>query len=95
MPAIGVLILELHMEDSHSLKDRRHYVKSLKDRLRARFNVAVAEIGETELWQSATIAVVTVSSEQSRAAQVLENVERDAANLLGRALSGSTTEWLA
>ena len=82
------------MEDSHSLKDRRHYVKSLKDRLRARFNVAVAEIGETELWQSATVAVVTVSSDQSRAAQVLESAERDAANLLGRALAGATTEWL-
>lgn len=82
------------MEDSHSLKDRRHYVKSLKDRLRARFNVAVAEIGETELWQSATVAVVTVSSDQLRAAQVLESAERDAANLLGRALAGATTEWL-
>src|SRR5579883_2856881 len=43
MPAIGVLTLEIHVEYSHSLKDKRHVVKSLKDRLRERFNVAVAE----------------------------------------------------
>ena len=44
MPSIGVIILELRLDDAHSLKDKRHYVKSLKDRLRGKFNVAVAEI---------------------------------------------------
>ena len=95
MPAVGVLILELQMEDAHSLKDKRHYVKSLKDRLRSKFNVAVAEIDHQDLWQRGTIAVVTVSGEQSHAEQVLQNVERDAAALLGRVLAGTTTEWLA
>jgi uncharacterized protein len=42
MSSVGVLILELRLDDAHSLKDKRHYVKSLKDRLRAKFNVAVA-----------------------------------------------------
>ena len=44
MPTIGVLTLEFSLPDAHSLKDKRHTVKSLKDRLRSRFNVAVAEI---------------------------------------------------
>ena len=44
MPVIGVLTLEIHVEDSHSLKEKRHVVKSLKDRLRVRFNVSVAEV---------------------------------------------------
>ena len=44
MAAIGVITFELRLDDSHSLKDKRHFVKSLKDRLRAKFNVAVAEI---------------------------------------------------
>ena len=44
MPAVGVIIFELNIEDAQSLKDKRHYVKGLKDRLRAKFNVAVAEI---------------------------------------------------
>lgn len=95
MPAIGVLILELRLEESHSLKDKRHYVKSLKDRLRAKFNVSVAEIDYHDLWQRGLVAVATVSGDQSHAEQVLQNVERDAALLLGPLLVSVTTEWLA
>jgi hypothetical protein len=43
MPSVGVITFELRMPDAHSLKDKRHFVKGLKDRLRAKFNVAVAE----------------------------------------------------
>ena len=95
MPCVGVLILELRLDDAHSLKDKRHYVKSLKDRLRSKFNVAVAEIDHQDLWQRGTVAVVTVSEDRTRAAQVLENVDRDAAALLGGVLVGSSTEWLS
>ncbi len=95
MPAIGVIIFELRLDESHSLKDKRHYVKSLKDRLRSKFNVSVAEIDGQDTWQRSVVAVATVSADQSHAAQVLENVERDAASLLGRMLVGVSTEWLA
>ena len=95
MPSVGVLILELRLEESHSLKDKRHYVKSLKDRLRSKFNVAVAEIDHQDLWQRGVIAVVTVSGDRTYAEQVLQNVERDAASLLGPLLVGVSTEWLA
>jgi len=50
VPAVGVITFELRLEDSHSLKDKRHYVKGLKDRLRARFNVSVAEIDGLDSW---------------------------------------------
>ena len=95
MPSVGVMILELRLDESHSLKDKRHFVKSLKDRLRSRFNVSVAEIDYQDLWQRGLIAVATVSSDQPRAEQVLQNVERDAAQLLGPLLVTVTTEWLA
>ena len=65
MPTIGVLTLELRIDDSHSLKDKRQVVKSLKDRLRHKFNVSVAEIDYQDLWQRALIAAVTVSSGQT------------------------------
>src|SRR5271155_3835345 len=64
MPSIGVITFELRLDDSHSLKDKRHFVKSLKDRLRAKFNVAVAEIDYQDLWQRALVAAVTVSPDQ-------------------------------
>ena len=94
MPAIGALTLELHVEGSHSLKDKRHVVKSLKDRLRERFNVAVAEIEGLESWQHAVVAVVTVSNDRVRAEQILQAAESMAADLLGGALTSSQLEWM-
>lgn len=94
MPAIGVLTLEIRVEDSHSLKDKRHVVKGLKDRLRDRFNVAVAEIAGLDSWQSSVVAAVTVSNDRVHAEQVLQAVEARAASLLGGSLTGSSIEWL-
>jgi len=94
MPSVGVLTLELHLPESHSLKDKRHTVKSLKDRLRSRFNVAVAEIGYQDIWQRSLISAVTVSGDHAHAEQVLQSVEREAAHLLGGALVEATVEWM-
>jgi hypothetical protein len=94
MPSIGVLTLQVRLEDAHSLKDKRHVVQGLKDRLRHRFNVAVAEIDCQDLWQRAVVAAVTVSADRARASQVLENVEKESAGLLGAALVGVDLEWL-
>ena len=94
MPSIGVLTLELHLDGAHSLKDKRHTVKGLKDRLRSRHNVAVAEIGYQELWQRSLVSAVTVSGDRTRAEAVLQSVEREAAAILGGTLVGSTVEWL-
>lgn len=95
MAAIGVLTLELRLENSHSLKDKRHVVKSLQDRLRNKFNVSVAEIDFQDLWQRAAIAAVTVSSDHVHAEKVLQSVEDEAASLLGADLVDTTVEWLS
>jgi uncharacterized protein YlxP (DUF503 family) len=95
MPSIGVITFELRMDEAHSLKDKRHFVKGLKDRLRAKFNVAVAEIGHQDSWQVGLVAAVTVSPDQPFAEKVLQSVEREAASLLGPSLVDVTVEWLA
>lgn len=95
MPSIGVITFELRIDDARSLKDKRHYVQGLKDRLRSKFNVAVAEIDAQESWQRGVIACVTVSSDQKYAEQLLQAVEREAAGLLGGILVDATIEWLA
>ncbi len=94
MPSIGVLTLELRLPESHSLKDKRHTVRGLKDRLRGRFNVAVAEIAYQDTWQRALISAVTVSSDHEHAAGILERVEKDAAAFLGGSLVDATLEWI-
>lgn len=94
MAAIGVLTLELRVEGSHSLKEKRHVVQSLKDRLRHKFNVAVAEIDHQDLWQRATLAAVTVSSDRGIAEKTLLGVEEESASMAGGALVGTSVEWI-
>lgn len=94
MAAIGVLTLELRLEHSHSLKDKRHVVKGLAERLRNRFNVAVAEVDFQDLWQRALLAAVTVSSDRVHAEKLLRAVEDEAAATLGDGLAAATVEWL-
>jgi uncharacterized protein YlxP (DUF503 family) len=93
MATIGVLTLELRLENSHSLKEKRHVVEGLKTRLRNKFNVAVAEIDHQDLWQRATVAAVTVSSDHIHAEKVLRSVEDEAAAQLGPELAQATVEW--
>jgi len=94
MAAIGVLTLELRIDSSHSLKEKRHVVQSLKERLRHKFNISVAEIAHQDLWQRATVAAVTVSSDRENAEKVLRSVEDEAAGLVGSALVEATVEWI-
>ena len=56
---IAFLTLELHIEAAQSLKDKRQVLRSLKDRLRASFNVSVAELDPSPIWNRATIGVVS------------------------------------
>ena len=94
MAAIGVLTLELRLENSHSLKEKRHVVKGLQERLRNKFNVAVAEIDYQDLWQRSVVAAVTVSSDHMNAERVLQSVEAEAASLLGPGLANVSVEWI-
>ena len=93
MAVVGVATLELRIEHAHSLKEKRHVVKSLKERLRGKFNVSVAEIDDQDLHNSAVLAVATVSSSRPFAEKVLQAVEREAAELVGPMLIRFETEW--
>jgi len=75
---IASLTLELRIEGAHSLKDKRQVVRSLKDELRAHFNVSVAELEETDLWQRATIGVVAISSSKDYLQGQMQLIEKQA-----------------
>jgi len=94
VPVIAAITFELHIPHAKSLKDKRQIVKSLKDRLRERFNVAVSEIADQDIWQRSTIAAVTVASDRIVANQTLQRVETEAATLLGAMLVSVNVEWL-
>lgn len=76
---VGILTLEIHLPQAHSLKDKRQVLRSLKERLRARHNVAVSELSEhADLWQRAAIAVVSVASRREPLERLFETVRREA-----------------
>ena len=75
---IAFLTIELRIEAAHSLKDRRQVLRSLKDRLRARFNVSVAELDPSDAWQRATIGVAAISPSRDYLDGLMKNVEREA-----------------
>ena len=71
---IGFCRLEIHLPDSHSLKGKRQVSRSVAARIRNRFNVAVAESENNELWQHLTLAVCCLSNDSRHANQVLSKV---------------------
>jgi len=73
---IGVLHVTLLLRGCRSLKEKRQIVKSLRERVRHRFNVAVAEIDAQDLWQRAELAIVTVAGDGPFVRDVLESAQR-------------------
>lgn len=90
---VGLLTLEIHLPYAHSLKDKRQVLRRLKERLRGRFNVAVAEIDHQESWQRAQVGVVSLSNENLPLTQVLEAARAEADRLLGGDLVESHIEF--
>jgi uncharacterized protein YlxP (DUF503 family) len=73
-----LLTLDIHIPHAQSLKDKRMVVRSVKDRLRSKFNVSVAEVDHQDLWQRAQISVVTVGSDEGYLNQMLRHALEEA-----------------
>jgi uncharacterized protein len=69
---VGVYTVELFIPGSQSLKDKRQVLHSLKDRLRGKFNLSVAEVDGQDLWQKAVLGMACVANESQHVQQVLE-----------------------
>jgi len=87
---VGVLRLTFHIPHARSLKEKRSVVRRIRDRMRARFEVSVAEVDAQDLLQKAVFGVCVVSADATVCDQVLADVARSAelsedAQLIGRA----------
>jgi uncharacterized protein YlxP (DUF503 family) len=91
---IGLLTLELYLPESNSLKTKRFALKSLKDRTRNKFNVSVAEIGHSNLWQRSTIVFACVGNEAKIVNQTLNGVMSVALQISSIEIIDSTLEML-
>jgi len=68
---VAVATVELHLPDVGSLKGKRHALKGLKERVRARYEVCVTEVDHHDLWQRATLALAYVSHDARHASEVV------------------------
>ena len=71
---VGTVYIRLVMRESHSLKDKRSIVKSLKDTLASRFNISVSEVDHLNEWQQAGIGVAAVGTDGKFVGTVLNSV---------------------
>ena len=78
---IAFLTIDLRLEAAHSLKDKRQVLRSLKDRLRAGYNVSVSELDPSDLWQRATLGVVSISGSRDYLEGLMQKVEREATRI--------------
>jgi len=88
------LSFEMHVPMSASLKHKRGIIKSLKERLRRRYNVSVAEVGYLDKWQRSTIAVVLVGNEKTKLVKDQTAIELMINDCVDIELASATFDWL-
>lgn len=74
MMEVGILQFTVRLRGSHSLKQKRHVLKSIKDKLRSRFNVSIAEVDDNDLWQKGTLGLVTCGNDATRIRSLLDKI---------------------
>lgn len=74
--SIGYLHLKIHLPGCHSLKEKRSRIKPILARVRREFNVAAAEVDHQDIWQTATIGMVTLSTDTAHTHSRLQAVPR-------------------
>lgn len=95
-PAIHICLLtiELMIPSARSLKDKRSAVRSLKDRLRSRFNASVAEVAYQDKWQRAVIAVCILDSDRRHLESDMTRVRQLCAEARDLQIADMHQQWL-
>lgn len=86
--------LTLQIPQSHSLKDKRRQIKSLKDRISNRFNASVAEVDDLDNHQRAEMAVCIIGNDKSYLDKQYSLVEAMVLEYIELSLINITREWL-
>ncbi|MBI5827112.1 MAG: DUF503 domain-containing protein [Deltaproteobacteria bacterium] len=71
---VGICRISLLIHDNDSLKGKRQVLKSIIEKVRNRFNVSIAEVGDNDLWQRATVGVCAIGSDRAHVNSVIDKV---------------------
>ena len=83
---VGTLALEIRVEYSRSLKDKRMVLRSLRDRLKRRHNISIAEVAYQQSWHDSLVVAAAVAASANGTRRILDSVHEDAERVLGRSL---------
>jgi len=71
---IGVFSIDIYIPQCRSLKEKRKIIKGMKESLRNRYNVSIAEVEHQHLWQRAKLTVVSVSNQKKKVEQIFSSI---------------------
>jgi uncharacterized protein YlxP (DUF503 family) len=71
---VGTLKIDIYLHDNHSLKGKRKIVRSMVDKVKHRFNVAIAEVGSNDKWQKIELGISAVGNDRRHIDASLNNV---------------------
>ena len=71
---VGICKINLYFSNSHSLKDKRNILKSIKTRIRNHYNVSVAEIDNHDFWKNAILGVVCIGNDKKYLNKILNEI---------------------
>jgi uncharacterized protein YlxP (DUF503 family) len=91
---IGLLELDLHLPEAHSLKDKRQPLRSILARVRQNHNVSIAEVAHHDEWQRAGLAIVGVNTDRVAMERTLDEILREVEETPGVAGASEQRQWL-
>lgn len=71
---VGVIRLFISINEAGSLKEKRQIIKSIKDRMKSRFNVSVSEVEHNDIWKNAVLGVACVSNDNRHVDSTMNSI---------------------
>lgn len=72
---VGIMVMDLHSKSTHSLKEKRHIVTSIKEKLKQKYNISIIESDYQDRWQKIQLAVSMVSNSRVMIEKVFDQIE--------------------
>ena len=69
------MVVDLHSRGTHSLKEKRHIVVSMKEKLKQKFNISIIESDYQDTWQKIQVAIAMVSNSKSMTGKIFDQIE--------------------
>lgn len=91
---IGVMTIDLFSDQFHSLKDKRQLISSVKERLRNKFNIAVAETAGLDVWQRAQLSIVSISNSKKILEDLFRKIEEFIVAHYGIQITGIQIQYI-